>query len=109
MIIVLVSSAVAVVALVAWFSVRQFAEQGKHAGSGAGALTVHQLLAQARAEATRGGRHRLREPENRGDPFDDSVTQVLPRAEAGLPFDDTAAMARHPWTLRRILAELQRL
>ncbi|KAA5829205.1 hypothetical protein F1721_26430 [Saccharopolyspora hirsuta] len=53
MIIVLVSSLAAVVAFAGWLSVRQFAEQGKHAGAGVGALTVQQLLAQIDAEDAR--------------------------------------------------------
>ncbi|MER6991840.1 hypothetical protein ABT337_25670 [Saccharopolyspora hirsuta] len=109
MITVLVSSLAAVVAFAGWLSVRQFAEQGKHAGAGVGALTVQQLLAQIDAEDARGGRHRLREPVTRGDPLDDSVTQLLPRAETGLPLGDPDLMARHPWTLRRIHAGLHRL
>ncbi|SFM95733.1 hypothetical protein, partial [Rugamonas rubra] len=51
-----------VLALAMWWAVRYFAEWGKHGGSGAGALTVEQLLAQAEAEAAIGGRHRLRAP-----------------------------------------------
>ncbi|MDA3647989.1 hypothetical protein LZ318_22685 [Saccharopolyspora indica] len=104
----LISSAVAVVAFAAWLSVRQFSEQGKHAGAGAGSLTVQQLLAQAKAEDARGGRHRLREPVTQRDPSDDSVTRLLPRVGTGLPLDDSAAMARHPWTLRRIHDQLQK-
>ncbi|RKT86284.1 hypothetical protein SAMN05421805_102180 [Saccharopolyspora antimicrobica] len=104
MITVLIAAAV----LAGWLAARQFGEFGKHAGSGAGALTVQQLLDQADAEDDPGGRHRLREPVViRGDLADDLETRLLPRAETGLLFGHPDLMARHPWTLRRVHAELQ--
>ncbi|WP_246025435.1 hypothetical protein [Saccharopolyspora antimicrobica] len=99
--------------LAAWWALRYFAEWGTHGGSGEGALTVEQLLAQAEAEATTGGRHRLREPlVMRGDLADALAveeTRLLPAVEAGLPLDDPEVMATHRWTLRRALAGLQKL
>lgn len=113
MIVVLIAAVTAALVLAGWWAVRHFAEFGKHAGSGEGALTVAQLLDQTDAEDELGGRHRLREPITmRGDLADDLAmveTRLLPPAETGLPLDDLDVMARHPWTLRHVLAGLQRL
>lgn len=46
---------------------------------------------------------------SQGDLADDMETQLLPHTEAGLPFDDRDVMARHPWTLRHVLAALENL
>ncbi|MER7013297.1 hypothetical protein ABT324_17905 [Saccharopolyspora sp. NPDC000359] len=101
------------VVLAVWWAVRWFGEFGKHAGSGAGALTVQQLLDQAAAEDDAGGRHRLREPVvTRGDlalALAVAETRLLPLVETGLPVDDPAAMATHRWTLRRVCAGLREL
>ncbi|MER7014581.1 hypothetical protein ABT324_24415 [Saccharopolyspora sp. NPDC000359] len=114
MITALIAGGLAALALVTWWAVRYFAEWGKHAGAGEGALTVGQLLTQAEAEAATGGRHRLREPlVMRGDLADAVAaleeTRLLPRAEAGHPFDDFEYMATHRWTLRHALIGLQKL
>ncbi|MEV0701670.1 hypothetical protein AB0I53_27670 [Saccharopolyspora sp. NPDC050389] len=107
MIIAGILASVAVLALVAWWLARNVAERGKHAGAGEGALLVQHLLDQADAEDEPGGRHRLREPVvMHGDLPDELAvleTRLLPRAEAGLPFDDRDALARHPWTFRHVL------
>ncbi|MGI8307796.1 hypothetical protein [Saccharopolyspora hattusasensis] len=87
----------------------------RHAGSGAGALTVAYLVARVEAEARGHGRHQLREPRTvqmRGDLADALAleeTRHLPLIESGLPVDDREAMARHPGMLRRLLAALQSL
>ncbi|MEV5543135.1 hypothetical protein AB0L13_40570 [Saccharopolyspora shandongensis] len=103
----------AAVVFVVWLALRYFAEFGKHSSGGDGALTVEELLAQADAEDEPGGRHRLREPlVLRGDLADALAvveTRLLPRAEAGLPFDDPEFMASHRWTLRHLYAGLQKL
>lgn len=108
MIVVLIAAAVVVLA--GWWAVRQCGEFGKHAGSGAGALTVQQLLDRAHAEDDSGGRHRLREPVViRGDLADDLETRLLLRAETGSLFGTPDLMAWHPWTLRRVHEGLQKL
>lgn len=50
MITMLIAAGLAAVVLAGWWAVRHFGDFGKHAGSGEGALTVAQLLAEAKAD-----------------------------------------------------------
>ncbi|WP_190822052.1 hypothetical protein [Saccharopolyspora pogona] len=99
------------IAVTGWLASRYYPERGKHGGAGAGALNVWQLIDDVESETVRIGRHRLRGPVRafQGDLADDMQTQLLPLAEAGLPFHDRDVMARHPWTLRHVLAALENL